>query len=77
MAKNATEDVLEYLTKYNRGLTQLECTQKFGNTRLSAIIFNLRKYGHKIDSIDEEHTTRYGKKTTVTRYKLVKDGEQR
>lgn len=70
--RTATSDVLKYLMKYRKkGLTQLECTEKFGNTRLSAIIFNLRKYGYDIESVDEEHKTRYGYKTKVTRYFYV------
>lgn len=70
--KTATNDVLNYLIKYRkRGLTQMECIEKFGNTRLSAIIYNLRKYGYDIESVDEEHVTRYGQKTKVTRYFYV------
>lgn len=68
--KSATEAVLNYLRKYKRGLTQLECTDKFGNTRLSSIIFNLKRKGYNIDHIDERYTTRYGRKSEVRRYFL-------
>ena len=68
--KSATQDVLNYLKKHKRGITQVECFEKFGATRLGAIIFELRKRGYDIDTVDDVHVTRYGIKTTVARYVL-------
>lgn len=67
---NATMAVLNYLKKHKRGITQMQCINMFGNTRLSAIIFNLKRKGYNIERIDEEHVTRYGIKTRVGRYVL-------
>ena len=40
----------------------------FGATRLSAIIFNLRKQGHDIETVMVEGTTRYGTPTQYAKY---------
>lgn len=61
--------VLEYL-KNNRdkGITSMEAFQLFGATRLSAIIFDLKKSGNIIVSKNESVKTRYGGNVTVSRY---------
>lgn len=66
------ERVLNYLETH-RGITSLEAIELFGNTRLSATIYNLRKMGYNIVSIDHECPTRYGKIAEVSEYQLIKD----
>lgn len=49
-SESKTAKVLEHLQKYG-SITSWEAIEKYGATRLSSIIFNLRK-NYRIDSID-------------------------
>lgn len=60
--------VLQYL-KENKSITSLEAIKEFGATRLSAIIFNLRKE-HKITTQYETSKNRYGDSVSYARYIL-------
>lgn len=60
--------VLQYL-KENKSITSLEAIKEFGATRLSAIIFNLRKE-HKITTQYETSKNRYGDNVSYARYIL-------
>ena len=64
--ESKTERVLEHL-QHNGSITSWEAIEEYGATRLSAIIFNLRK-NHKIRSEDSTFTDRYGYQSTYTRY---------
>lgn len=64
--------VLQYL-KENKSITSLEAIEEFGATRLSAIIFNLRKE-HNITTQYETSKNRYGDSVSYARYIL--EGEQ-
>lgn len=66
-----TNLVLDYL-KTHKGITSMEAFKLFGNTRLSATIYQLRQQGYKIVAKDKEVKTRYGRKTYVAEYSLVK-----
>lgn len=66
---NKTEKVLEHLKTYG-SITSLEAIEKFGATRLSAIIFNLRKRGYDISTIDIPFTDRFGIKSVYGKYVL-------
>lgn len=59
-----TKQVLEHLQKYGT-ITSLEAIELYGATRLSSIIFNLRKK-YNIDDIYCQCTDKYG---NVARYK--------
>ena len=50
----------------------MEAFEMYGATRLSAIIFNLRKYGMNIVNVNRECTDRYGNKATFVEYRLAK-----
>lgn len=63
-----TQKVLEHLQKHN-SITSLEAIDLYGATRLSAIIFNLRKK-YTIKSIDCICSDRYGVQSTYARYVL-------
>lgn len=61
-----SKKVLEHLIKYG-SINSWEAIEKYGATRLSAIIYNLRKK-HMIDSIDEIFTDKYEDTSTFTKY---------
>lgn len=73
MKKNQTSEVLNYLKTHKKGITSIQAFEKFGATRLSAIIFNLRQKGYGIDSVAVESTNRYGDKVLYSRYILSYD----
>ena len=62
--------ILDHL-KEKGELTSIEAFQYFGATRLSAHIFELRKHGHIIDTIDCVTVNRYGSTTNYAKYKYV------
>ena len=64
------DDILERLQKHNK-ITSLEAFKKYGITRLSAVIFNLRQEGCNIVSINKQCKTRYGRTTHYVEYRLV------
>lgn len=66
-----TSRVLKYLESH-KGITSIEAFEKFGATRLSAIIFNLKNYGYNIKSEKVTSKNRYGEKVTFSRYSLIK-----
>jgi hypothetical protein len=63
-------EVFMYLTK-NGTITSIEAFEKFGATRLAAIIFDLRKHGHVIDTIDMSGKNRYDETATYAKYKYI------
>lgn len=71
MAKriNKTQLVLDHLEKYGT-ITSLEAIELYGATRLSSIIYNLRKRGHKIVTEDMPFTDRFGTKSICGKYIL-------
>ena len=69
--KTQREIVLEYLTQSDKGITQLEATNMFGFTRLSAIIYDLKKEGHVFKVTREKGVNRYGRKVSFDRYRIV------
>lgn len=62
--------VLEYLQTHV-GITSLEAINMFGATRLSAIIFNLKKKGYNIITYNVEVVDRYGDQIRVAEYRLI------
>ena len=66
--------VLKHLRE-NIGLTSMEAFKLYGITRLSAIIFDLRKLGYNIDTDMEIGKTRYGETCRYARYFLLKESE--
>ena len=68
--KSQTKDILKYLETHKKGITSLEAIEKFGATRLSGIIFALRKRGYNIISDNKLVKNRYGRQVLVSTYKL-------
>lgn len=63
------EMVIEYL-KEQGSITSWEAFQHLFVTRLSAIIYNLKKQGYSFSDVREQHTNKYGKTKTFKRYYL-------
>ena len=66
---NKTTKVLEHLKQYG-SITSLEAIEKYSATRLSAIIYNLRKKGYDIETKDIDFTDRFGTKSHYGKYVL-------
>ena len=62
--------ILNYLLKHKKGITSKDAFEKFGCTRLSGQIFELKKKGHNIVTEYEVVKTRYGRGVEIARYKL-------
>lgn len=69
MSTNKTNEVLRHLQTHG-SITSMEAINLFGATRLSAIIFNLRKKGYNITSIDKTTKDRYGHTVPYAEYRL-------
>lgn len=65
------EQILNHLKKYKNGISSMEAFEKYGITRLSAVIYDL-KHDDDIDIDFEDKITRdrYGKTKIYRRYKL-------
>lgn len=70
--KDKTSEVLKHLQEKG-SITSLEAFSLYGATRLSAIIFNLKKRGYDITSESEKCTDRYGHACTYSRYILSEE----
>ena len=62
-----TKAVLDHLREHG-SITSMEAFELYGATRLSAIVFQLRRKGHPIVSKDERGPDRYGHMVTFSRY---------
>ena len=68
--KTQKSEVLRYMQTH-RGITSLQAIEKFGATRLSDIIFRLRKDGYDIETEQITTKNRYGHSVTYVKYSLV------
>ena len=69
---NKTRALLEHLQ--TRGsITSMEAIDRYGATRLSAIIFNLRKRGYDIDAVECVCKDRFGNTCRYAKYVLDKE----
>ena len=62
---------MKYIKTHNRGITSIQAIELFGATRLSDIIFKLRKDGYEIETESVTKKNRYGHAVTFARYTLV------
>ena len=60
--------VLNYL-RDKGSITSMEAYTELGATRLSAIIYELKRFGFNISSVTKTVETRYGK-TNITEYRM-------
>jgi hypothetical protein len=72
---NKTSKVLQHLQDHG-SITSNEAWELYGATRLSAIIFNLRKRGHDIETVTMGMTDRYGNAVNYAKYVLHKDSQE-
>lgn len=71
MAKTSQEkEVLNHL-QVHRTITSMEAINLYGATRLSAIIYNLRRQGYSINTKTKVTKNRYGNSTTYAEYELI------
>ena len=70
MESTQTKEVLNYLQNNKKGITSMEAIKMFGATRLSGIIFRLKKK-YMIDDIAELVPTRYKKKNGEPRMVII------
>ena len=70
MKNTQYELVLNHLKNHKNGITSMDAFQKYGITRLSGTIYNLKKDGYKISSTTETKKNRYGNSCSFARYKL-------
>lgn len=63
------ELILKHLEDYG-SITSWEAIKEYGCTRLSAVIYDLRKV-YDIESELETSTNRYGKEVRYAKYKLI------
>tara|TARA_R100001015_G_C4620228_1_gene177121 strand:- start:851 stop:1072 length:222 start_codon:yes stop_codon:yes gene_type:complete len=67
--KNQKEAVLYHLKQF-QSITSLEAIKEYGITRLSAIIFNLRKDNYDIGTLPFVRKNRFGNSVTLAKYYL-------
>ena len=65
-----TGRILEYLKK-NKSITSMEAFEKFGATRLSAIIYTLRNEGYVIQNVERSSSNRFGDKVRFVEYTYI------
>jgi len=70
MSKTQKQVVLSNLKRNRRGLTQVEAYERYGITRLSAVIFCLRDDGYDIKTTMKAVKNRYGDTCHVAYYTL-------
>ena len=73
--KTQVSEVIKHLRKYKQ-ITSYEAIKKYGATRLSGIIFKLRKMGFGIETENATGKNRYGQISNYAIYHLVKDIEE-
>ena len=66
---NKSKMVLDWL-KAHAGITSMEAFENFGATRLSAIIFELKRKGYDIETVIVDGKDRYGNRSRYARYYL-------
>ena len=66
---NQEQEVLRHIKKYG-SITSMEAFEKYGITRLSARIYNLRRE-HNIVTIMRTSVNRYGNEVNFAEYRLV------
>ena len=71
MAKmSQSKEVLKHL-QVHKTITSMEAINLYGATRLSAIIFDLRKAGYNIVTHTKITKNRYGNTTPYAEYELI------
>lgn len=69
--KSQTKDIKRYLETHKRGITSLQAFEMFGATRLSSIIYRLRREGMNIETETALVKNRYGGTSNIAIYKAI------
>lgn len=69
---NRCQLILKHL-KRRKYITSYQAFELYGETRLSARIYDLRQMGYEIDGVWEKHINNFGEETKFIRYFLKKD----
>jgi len=64
---NQQNTILRHLQTHKSGITSKDAIERYGCTRLSAVIKALEKKGHEISHVRETVPTRYGS-VSIMRY---------
>lgn len=64
--------VVDYINEFG-SITSLDAFRDLWATRLSGIIYNLKKQGYKIKSVDEGSLNRYGRMVYYSRYSFEEE----
>lgn len=70
MNRTQKQTILARLKRTKEGLTQVEAYERYGITRLSAVIFDLRDEGYEIKTDMKAVKNRYGDTCHVAFYTL-------
>lgn len=63
--------VLDYMKEFG-SISSLEAFADLGITRLSAVVFDLKKDGHDVETKMEHGKNRFGERTHFARYSMKK-----
>lgn len=69
--KGQKKRILEHLQQHGT-ITSMEAFEKYGVTRLAAVVFDLKKLGYDIITMNVEAYNRYGEPTHFARYYMAK-----
>ena len=69
--KSQKSEVLRYMQTH-AGITSIQAIEKFGATRLSDIIYRLKKDNYEIKKEQITTKNRYGHSVTYVKYSLVR-----
>lgn len=70
IVKSKKQRVLEHLKEHG-SITSWQAIEMYGATRLSSIIFDLKKEGYNIVTRDTHGADRYGNRNTYATYVLL------
>lgn len=70
MKKSKKQKIKEHL-EYGNGITQKDAIELFNAYRLSAVIFDLKDEGMKIETIDKSHKNSDGQTIRFAEYRMI------
>lgn len=75
--KSQITEIHKYMQEHPEGITSIQAINMFGATRLSGVIYALKRKldnGEYIETVRENVKTRYGNTASIARYKLKERG---
>lgn len=71
--KSQREQILKHLKNHKKGITSMDAFNRYGITRLSGRIFELRKEGYQIITETIYDKNKFGHLVNYARYRLEVD----